>query len=97
MALPKEMYGWPEGTRSRGLFPIIEVELNGNISFEELIDTIHTGLKIPYRLVRADIEILEKRSFGKLVLELRADKGSVDKARRYFASISLPVKFIPIS
>jgi len=83
MALPQEIYNRLGNTYSEGLFPIIEVELNGNISFERLIDTIYSQLKIPYRLLKADIEFLGKGNFGKLLLELRADKENTDKAIQY--------------
>lgn len=83
MTLPQEIYNRLGNTYSEGLFPIVEVELNGTISFERLIDAIHSQLKIPYRLLRADIEFLGKGNFGKLLLELRADKENTDKAIRY--------------
>jgi len=84
MALPQEIYSRPGSNRTEGLYPIVEVELNGTISFERLIDIIYSQLKIPYRLLKADIEFLGKGNFGKLLLELRADKENADKAIRYF-------------
>ncbi len=83
MALPEEIYNRLGNTYSEGLFPIIEVELNGNISFERLIDAIYSQLKIPYRLLKADIEFLGNGNFGKLLLELRTDKENTDKAIQY--------------
>lgn len=83
MTLPQEIYNRLGNTPSEGLFPIVEVELNGTISFERLIDTIYSQLKIPYRLLKADIEFLGKGNFGKLLLELRADKENTDRAIRY--------------
>lgn len=84
MALPQEIYSRLGSSHAEGLFPIFEVELNGNVSFERLIDTIYSHLKIPYRLIKADIEYLGQGNFGKLLLELRGEKESVDKAIQYF-------------
>ncbi|MCD8540908.1 MAG: ATP-binding cassette domain-containing protein [Leadbetterella sp.] len=84
MALPQEIYQRLGPHPGEGLFPIVEVELNGTISFERLIDIVHSQFKIPYRLIKADIEFLGQGNFGKLLLELRADKENADKAIRYF-------------
>lgn len=84
MALPQEIYSRLGSIHAEGLFPIVEVELNGNVSFERLIDTIYSHLKIPYRLIKADIEYLGQGNYGKLLLELRADKEIADKAIQYF-------------
>ncbi len=84
MALPQEIYSRLGNNYAEGLFPIVEVELNGTISFERLIDTLYSRFKIPYRLLKADIEFLGEGNFGKLLLELRADKESADKAIQYF-------------
>jgi len=84
MAIAQDIYTSSENISTKDLFPIVEVELNGTISFDRLIDTLYSGLNIPYRLVKADIEFLGKGNFGKLVLELRTDKENTDKAIRYF-------------
>lgn len=84
MALPQEIYNRLGNTHAEGLFPIVEIELNGTISFDRLIDTVYSRFKIPYRLLKADIEFLGKGNFGKMLLELRADKESADKAIQYF-------------
>lgn len=84
MALPEEINDRPGTTYSEGLFPIVEVELDGTVSFDRLIDTIYSKLHIPYRLLKADIEFSGKGNFGKLLLELQTDEENTDKAIRYF-------------
>lgn len=84
MALPQELYAETQQEQSEGLFPLIELELNGGITFDKLIDTIYNQYKIPYKLIRADIEYLGKASFGKMLLQLRGTTDSNEQAFRYF-------------
>jgi D-methionine transport system ATP-binding protein len=67
-----------------GLFPLVEVELNGNILFEKLLSVIYSDYKIPYKLITADVEYLGKASFGKLLLHLQGSPVENEKAIRYF-------------
>lgn len=84
MTLPQELYAETQQEQSEGLFPLVELELNGSITFDTLIDTIYNQYHIPYKLIRADIEYLGKASFGKMLLQLRGDAGSNERAIRYF-------------
>ncbi len=54
-----------------GLFPLVEIELNGTIFFKHLVETIQN--KIPYNIVKADIEYSGKANFGKLLIHLKDD------------------------
>jgi D-methionine transport system ATP-binding protein len=60
MTIPQEVYTNIQQEYAEGLFPLIEIELNGNISFGKLIDTIHRHYKVPYKLIKTDIEYLDE-------------------------------------
>ncbi len=69
---------------SEGLFPLVEVELNGNISFEILLAVIYQDFKIPYKIITADIEYLGKANYGKLLFQLQGSSDENAKAIQYF-------------
>jgi D-methionine transport system ATP-binding protein len=71
MSLPPDIYNTVQQEYTPGLYPLVEIELEGNIAFDRLIDTFHTQYHIPYKLVKADIEYLGKANFGKLLLHLQ--------------------------
>lgn len=84
MTVPQELHQQLKQEYAEGLSPLIELELTGNISFDELIDTVYNHFKIPYKLIKADIEYLGKTSFGKLLLHLKGTKVDNEKAVQYF-------------
>lgn len=67
-----------------GLFPLVEVELNGNIPVEILLSLVHDQYKIPYKLITADVEYLGKANFGKVLLYLQGDAAANEKIIQYF-------------
>lgn len=85
MSIPQSLNAAIRQEYEEGLFPLIEVELNGNISFDRLIDMIYYDHNLPYRLVKAEVEYLGRSSFGKLLLQL---KGSPDKNERLLRQFS---------
>ncbi|MBO9635581.1 MAG: ATP-binding cassette domain-containing protein, partial [Chitinophagaceae bacterium] len=84
MTVPQELHQQLKQEYAEGLSPLIELELTGNISFDELIDTVYNRFKIPYKLIKADIEYLGKASFGKLLLHLKGTVVDNEKAVQYF-------------
>ncbi|QEC43233.1 methionine ABC transporter ATP-binding protein [Pseudobacter ginsenosidimutans] len=84
MTVPQELHQQLRQEYAEGLSPLIELELAGNISFDELIDTVYNQFKIPYKLIKADIEYLGKASFGKLLLHLKGTVADNEKAVQYF-------------
>lgn len=84
MTVPQELHQQLKQEYAEGLSPLIELELTGNIPFEELIDTVYNHFKIPYKLIRVDIEYLGKASFGKLLLHLKGTVLDNEKAVQYF-------------
>ena len=84
MTLPQELYANLKQVQEEGLSPLIELELTGNITFDELIDTVYNHYKIPYKLIRADIEYFGKASFGKLLLHLKGSVVDNNKVLHFF-------------
>jgi D-methionine transport system ATP-binding protein len=84
MTVPQELHQQLRPEYAEGLTPLIELELTGNISFDELIDTVYNHFKIPYKLIKADIEYLGKTSFGKLLLHLKGTVPDNEKVVQYF-------------
>ncbi|MGN6416851.1 MAG: methionine ABC transporter ATP-binding protein [Pseudobacter sp.] len=84
MTLPQELYANLRQVQEEGLSPLIELELTGNISFDELIDTVYNHYRIPYKLIRADIEYFGKASFGKLLLHLKGSVVDNNKVLQFF-------------
>lgn len=66
------------------LFPLLEIELNGNIRFEKVLSVVYSDFKIPYKLITADVEYLGKANFGKLLLHLQGSSAENEKAIQYF-------------
>jgi D-methionine transport system ATP-binding protein len=69
---------------SEGLYPLVEIELTGNIAFEKLLSIVYADFKIPYVLIKADVEYLGKVNFGKLLLHLKGNSDQNVKAIEYF-------------
>nr|WP_211345617.1 NIL domain-containing protein [Paraflavitalea soli] len=84
MTIPPELFIQLKHDQAEGLTPLIELELTGNISFDELVDTVYNQLHIPHKLIKADVEYVGKASFGKLLLHLQGTAVDNDKAVQYF-------------
>jgi D-methionine transport system ATP-binding protein len=82
--IPQALNNKLQDSPSEGLFPLVEIELNGNISFERILSVMYSDFKIPYKLIMADIEFLGKTNFGKLLLHLQGNVEENAKAIRYF-------------
>lgn len=84
MTIPQELYAASKPESLEGLYPLVEIDLAGNILFEKLINDISNLYKVPYKLIKADIEYLGKANFGKLLLHLQGSSDSNDHVIRYF-------------
>lgn len=84
MNIPQSLSCKLQQQPSAGLFPLVEIELNGNISFEKLLSVVYSDYKIPYRLITANVEYLGKAHFGKLLLYLQGNSDENQKAIQYF-------------
>lgn len=84
MTIPQELNKKIQKEPQAGLFPLVEVELNEHISVEELLSVVHDRYKIPYKLLKADVEYLGDSNFGKLLLQLKGNEEKNQQAIYYF-------------
>ncbi|KMQ64518.1 DL-methionine transporter ATP-binding subunit [Chryseobacterium angstadtii] len=84
MTIPQEINKKLQKEPQDGLFPLVEIELNENISVEKLLSTLYDQYKIPYRLLKADVEYMGNSNFGKLLLQLQGEAEENQKAIYYF-------------
>ncbi|MFY7844287.1 methionine ABC transporter ATP-binding protein [Chryseobacterium gambrini] len=84
MTIPQELNKKLQKEPQDGLFPLVEVELNEKISVEELLSIVYDKYKIPYKLLKADVEYLGDSNFGKLLLQLQGEEEKNQQAIYYF-------------
>ncbi len=84
MTIPQELNKKLQKEPQKGLFPLVEVELNEHISVEDLLSIVHEKYKIPYKLLKADVEYLGDSNFGKLLLQLQGEEEKNQQALYYF-------------
>lgn len=84
MTIPQELNKKLQKEPKDGLFPLVEIELNESISIEKLLSVIYDQYKIPYKLLKADVEYLGDSNFGKLLLQLQGEADENQKAIYYF-------------
>ncbi|MFN5309381.1 MAG: methionine ABC transporter ATP-binding protein [Candidatus Kapaibacterium sp.] len=83
MNIPKSLNSKLQQHPQVDLFPLLEVELNGNIAVEKLLSLVHDHYKIPYKLISADVEYWGEANFGKLLLQLRGSSAENAKVIQY--------------
>ncbi|MCE4067214.1 ATP-binding cassette domain-containing protein [Chryseobacterium gleum] len=84
MTLPQELINRLQKEPKDGLFPLIEIELNENVSVEQILSTLYNQYKIPYKLLKADVEYFGDSNFGKLLLQLQGGTEENQQAIYYF-------------
>ncbi len=84
MTIPQELNKKIQKEPQAGLFPLVEVELNEHISMEKLLAIVYEKYKIPYKLLKADVEYLGDSNFGKLLLQLQGEEEKNQQAIYYF-------------
>lgn len=84
MTLPQEFISRLQKEPKDGLFPLIEIELNENISVEQILSTLYNQYKIPYKLLKADVEYFGNSNFGKILLQLQGEAEENQQAIYYF-------------
>lgn len=71
MRIPQSLSHKLQQEPEEGLFPLIEVELKGEMALDSLLSNISTKLSTPYKVLTADIEYVDAANFGKLLLHLQ--------------------------
>lgn len=89
MRIPQSLTHTLQQEPAPGLFPLIEIELTGDITLDSLLSTISGDLQIPYKLLTADIEYLGTSNFGKLLLHLQGTATENTKVISYFNQINI--------
>lgn len=84
MTLPQELNNRLQKEPQDGLFPLVEIELNEKISVEQILSALYNEHKIPYKLLKADVEYFGNSNFGKLLLQLQGADEENQKAIYYF-------------
>ncbi|RLJ33250.1 D-methionine transport system ATP-binding protein [Chryseobacterium sp. 7] len=84
MTLPQEFINRLQKEPKDGLFPLVEIELNENISVEQILSALYNQYKIPYKLLKADVEYFGDSNFGKLLLQLQGEAEENQQAIYYF-------------
>lgn len=84
MILPKSITDNLQEEYADGFFPLVEIELNGNIFFKHLVETIQNHYQTPYNIIKADIEYSGKANFGKLLVHLKGSKEKNEQVINYF-------------
>ncbi|QIY89431.1 methionine ABC transporter ATP-binding protein [Chryseobacterium gallinarum] len=84
MILPQELTRRIQKEPQDGLFPLVELELNANISVEEILSTLHHQYNIPCKLLKAEVEYFGNSNFGKLLLQLQGKTEENQQAIYYF-------------
>lgn len=84
MTLPQELNNRLQKEPEDGLFPLVEIELNEKISVEQILSALYNEHKIPYKLLKADVEYFGNSNFGKLLLQLQGAAEENQKAIYYF-------------
>jgi len=70
-------------------FPLVEIELKGDITFDNLLEIISIDLKTPYKLLTADIEYLGTANFGKLLFHLKGTASQNSTLLDYLNKINI--------
>ncbi len=84
MNLPKNLSENIKNEHIDGIFPLIEIELKGDFYLKQIIETLQNRYKIPYNIIKADIEYSGKANFGKILIHLKGKKESNDEVIQYF-------------
>lgn len=89
MRIPQSLSHTLQLEPSVGLFPLVEIELKGDITFDHLLALISKDLKVPYKLLTADIEYLGTANFGKLLLHLQGSDDENNTVISYFNEMNI--------
>ncbi|MBX9449762.1 MAG: NIL domain-containing protein [Taibaiella sp.] len=84
MNIPQDIRADVSSEYGKGPYPLIEIQLNGKFEFEKLLTTITDRFKVPYKILKADIEYVGKSNYGKLILKLQGSPELNESLIRFF-------------
>lgn len=78
----------------RAAAPVLEIQLQGNISFATLLALFAVDFDIPCKLLKAQVEYVENLNFGSVLLQLLGTDEQHQSALNYLdrANISNSIK-----
>ncbi|MDC8105255.1 MULTISPECIES: NIL domain-containing protein [Chryseobacterium] len=62
---------------------ILEIELNGKMKFENILNVIYNQFGICHRVLSANVEYIEGRNFGSVQLYINADSDDCRQLEHY--------------
>jgi ABC-type methionine transport system ATPase subunit len=68
---------------------ILEIELNGKMKFEHLMNTIYNQFGICHRVLSANVEYVNGRSFGSVQLYINVNSEDFEKLEFYLENNKL--------
>jgi ABC-type methionine transport system ATPase subunit len=68
---------------------ILEIELNGKMKFEHLMNTIYNQFGICHRVLSANVEYMNGRSFGSVQLYINVNSEDFEKLEFYLENNKL--------
>jgi len=84
LTIPQELNKKLKKEPQYGLFPLVEVEISSRVSVEEVLGIVQNKYKIPYQLLKADVEYLGDGNFGKILLQLKGNDEENQQTIYYF-------------
>lgn len=84
MTIPQSYHEKLQQQQQTGLFPLVEIELKGTISFEKFLSEVSYKFQIPHKVVKADIEYKGGSAFGKLLLYLQGNPEENSRMIHFF-------------
>lgn len=67
-----------------GLFPLVEVELTGDISLEKLLSVVNKDPNGPHQLIKARVEYKDQACFGSILFHLHGGSEENTETIQYF-------------
>lgn len=83
LGLPQELHKKLRKTQEKGLYPVIELEFNGTMAVDELLSYIQKNETTAFSTIKSNMETIGNRSYGKLILHVKAEQGKFDVIASY--------------
>ncbi|HLU87267.1 MAG TPA: NIL domain-containing protein [Taishania sp.] len=94
MLLPESILNSLEKEYKAGYYPLIELKLEGNVHFKQLIETIQSYYNTPYTIIKLKLEYIGKANFGGLLILLKGSADQNELVLRYFKQSNIENKVL---
>ncbi len=82
LTIPGELSAVLRREYVEGLFPVVEIRLDGSVAFEELVSSLSPGGKAVFQLLNADVEYIGQANFGQVLVRLKGTRDENDTVLR---------------